>query len=430
MKKVVVYVRESTMKQVKKGYNLSEQKRILMDRVKFDYPDGVEIMVMEEKGESAKDLERTEMKKLLPMIAQRQVDAVYVISLDRLTRSVGDMAKLIDLFKVSKVDLVSYQENVNLDTPQGVFFCNLMSTIGQWEREAISHRTMRALEEAAVQKKYVKPKYPFGYQRDNGQKNTITFKEPEASFMREIFRQLDEEDITVTELSLKYDAERKFDRRWKDLYKMVKNPNYHGTMIVNGKEFPGIIPPLIDEETHARIISKIHTTKSFRQHNYLYKNLAYCSCGSRLKCTCTVSNKNGQVFIYYKCDDCKVYFNEKKIDELVTDQINKKIEQDEHERIMHSAKDKVTRKFNDLEHLMSAKNKDLIDDRLYDSERDRIEHEISVIASDTIYDRNNQSVQFNYMSDSERRNYLLKNVSKLILNKMNAKVKIVWKDKK
>lgn len=430
MKKVVVYVRESTMKQVKKGYNLSEQKRILMDRVKFDYPDGAEIMVMEEKGESAKDLERTEMKKLLPMIEQRQIDAVYVISLDRLTRSVGDMAKLIDLFKLSKVDLVSYQENVNLDTPQGVFFCNLMSTIGQWEREAISHRTMRALEEAAVQKKFVKPKYPFGYQQDNGQKNTITFKEPEASFMREIFRQLDEEDITVTELSLKYDAERKFNRRWKDLYKMVKNPNYHGIMIVNGKEFPDIIPPLIDEETHKRIISKIHTTKSFRKHNYLYKNLVYCTCGSRLKCTCTVSNKSNNIFIYYKCDNCKIYFNEKIINELVTDQINKKIAEEEHERILLSAKDKVMRKFSALEHLVSAKSKNLIDDSLYETEKSRIEQEISVIASDTIYDRHNQSVQFKYMSISEKRSFLLKKVSRIILNKATDSVKIIWKNKK
>jgi site-specific DNA recombinase len=71
------------------------------------------------------------MARLLALVETEQVDVVMVYKLDRLTRSVVDLGKLMDLFKRKRVDLVSLQESLDATTATGELMMNLLSSVSQ-----------------------------------------------------------------------------------------------------------------------------------------------------------------------------------------------------------------------------------------------------------------------------------------------------------
>ena len=70
---------------------------------------------------------------------------MIVLKLDRLTRSVRDLADLLELFQRRKVALMSVSESLNTATAAGRMVVNMLGTVAQWEREAIGERTSAAL---------------------------------------------------------------------------------------------------------------------------------------------------------------------------------------------------------------------------------------------------------------------------------------------
>ena len=83
------------------------------------------------RGIVAKSLKRPGMARLLALVETEQVDIVMVYKLDRLTRCVVDLDKLMDLFKRKRVDLVSLQESLDATTATGELMMNLLSSVSQ-----------------------------------------------------------------------------------------------------------------------------------------------------------------------------------------------------------------------------------------------------------------------------------------------------------
>jgi DNA invertase Pin-like site-specific DNA recombinase len=79
------------------------------------------------------------------MVDARQVDLIIVAKLDRLTRSVRDLADLLERFAKRGVSLVSVAESLDTGTAAGRLVLNVMAAVSQWEREAIGERTREAL---------------------------------------------------------------------------------------------------------------------------------------------------------------------------------------------------------------------------------------------------------------------------------------------
>jgi site-specific DNA recombinase len=96
-------------------------------------------------GESAKSLQRPGMDRLLAMVEAGQIKTVIVAKLDRLTRSVKDLAELLDRFQRKGVSLVSVAESLDTGSAAGRLVLNIMVSVSQWEREAIGERTATAL---------------------------------------------------------------------------------------------------------------------------------------------------------------------------------------------------------------------------------------------------------------------------------------------
>jgi len=159
---VLGYCRVSTDKQADRGVSLDAQ--IAKIRA-MGVVQGVEVgEVITDAGESAKSLQRPGMAHLLGMVDAGEVQTVIIAKLDRLTRSVKDLAELLDRFQRKNVSLVSVAESLDTASAAGRLVINVMMAVSQWEREAIGERTATALQFKKASRKVYSPT-PYGFER-------------------------------------------------------------------------------------------------------------------------------------------------------------------------------------------------------------------------------------------------------------------------
>jgi DNA invertase Pin-like site-specific DNA recombinase len=102
------------------------------------------------------------MARLLALVDTGAVNTVIIAKLDRLTRSVKDLAELLERFTRRGVSLVSVAECLDTGTAAGRLALNIMVSVSQWEREAIGERTRDAMHHKRANGERVGT-VPFGY---------------------------------------------------------------------------------------------------------------------------------------------------------------------------------------------------------------------------------------------------------------------------
>lgn len=158
----VAYVRVSTDKQAEKGFSLEVQVEKVRAMAVVQGVDLSEVIV--DRGESAKNLDRPGMTHLLDLVNRKAIDRVIVAKLDRLTRSVKDLASLLETFEKRKVALVSVAESLDTHSAAGRLVLNIMVSVSAWEREAIGERTAAVLQHKK-REGLVFNHTPYGFQR-------------------------------------------------------------------------------------------------------------------------------------------------------------------------------------------------------------------------------------------------------------------------
>jgi site-specific DNA recombinase len=141
--RAIGYVRVSTDKQADHGVSLEAQEAKIRAMAVVQGAEIIELIV--DGGESAKNLDRPGMERLLALVEERKVDTVIIAKLDRLTRSVKDLAELLERFQKRGVSLVSVAESLDTGSAAGRLVINIMTAVSQWEREAIGERTRDAM---------------------------------------------------------------------------------------------------------------------------------------------------------------------------------------------------------------------------------------------------------------------------------------------
>ena len=148
---MVGYVRVSTEDQARDGVSMSAQQAKLEAYALVK--DWTLLRVIRDEGYSAKYLKRPGLEARLALVTSHQGEAVITYKLDRLTRSVSDLDKLVRLFDRHHVALVSLHESLDATTATGRLMMNLLASVSQWEREVIGERTSDALQHLKVQGK-------------------------------------------------------------------------------------------------------------------------------------------------------------------------------------------------------------------------------------------------------------------------------------
>jgi site-specific DNA recombinase len=154
------YVRVSTKDQADFGVSLETQTEKVRAMAVVQGTELTEVII--DAGESAKSLDRPGMARLLALVDAGAVDTVIIAKLDRLTRSVKDLAELLERFTRRGVSLVSVAESLDTGTAAGRLVLNIMVSVSQWEREAIGERTRDAMHHKRAAGERVGT-LPFGY---------------------------------------------------------------------------------------------------------------------------------------------------------------------------------------------------------------------------------------------------------------------------
>lgn len=177
-----IYVRVSTIEQAQEGYSIKAQ----LERLNaYALSQGwIVSKTYIDDGESAKDMNRTNLTKMLKEMKDDLFDVVLVYKLDRLTRSVLDLYKMLEIFEKHNVKFKSATEVYDTTNAMGRLFITLVAALAQWERENLSERVTMGMEQKAKEGKWVVNLAPIGFDIDG---DYLKINEKEAAIVREIF---------------------------------------------------------------------------------------------------------------------------------------------------------------------------------------------------------------------------------------------------
>jgi DNA invertase Pin-like site-specific DNA recombinase len=156
-------VRVSTEKQADKGVSLEAQQAKIRAYAELYNLDLQEVIV--DAGVSAKSLERPGLSRALGMLQAGAAEALLVVKLDRLTRSVRDLGTLVEDYfgDPEGPALLSVSEQIDTRTAAGRLVLNVLGAVSQWEREAIGERTSAAMGHMRSQGLHTGGAAPFGF---------------------------------------------------------------------------------------------------------------------------------------------------------------------------------------------------------------------------------------------------------------------------
>ncbi len=184
--RTIAYLRVSTEKQADKGISLEAQRAKVEAYAQLYDLTLVEVVI--DAGMSAKTLDRPGLQRALEMLRTGQAEALLVVKLDRLTRSVVHLGQLVeDYFAEGKWALLSVGEQIDTRSAAGRLVLNVLASVSQWEREAIGERTSAAMQHLRSNGAYTGGRPPYGYRL--GPDGRIELEPVEAS-VRERARSL------------------------------------------------------------------------------------------------------------------------------------------------------------------------------------------------------------------------------------------------
>jgi DNA invertase Pin-like site-specific DNA recombinase len=264
-------------------------------------------------GYSGGSTDRPDLQRLLDDIRARKIDVIVVYKVDRLTRSLADFAKLVELFDTHGVSFVSVTQQFNTTTSMGRLTLNVLLSFAQFEREVTSERIRDKIAASKRKGLWVGGNLPLGYEMKEGK---IAIVEEEAELVRSIFRRylelgsvnellrdLREHNIRTKTRLLSTGATRggiPFGRG--ALYYVLSNHFYIGEVKYKNEILPGEQPPIMDRALFEAVRQKSlaqwsHRTVVRNKSDQLLTALLFDDAGHRM--IPTHATKAGIRYRYY-----------------------------------------------------------------------------------------------------------------------------------
>ena len=138
-----IYTRKSTEHNLDLAFNsLDAQREACEAYIKSQAHEGWSLIPtsFDDGGLSGASLDRPALQKLLDLVRAKKIDVIVVYKVDRLTRSLADFAKLVELFDAHEVSFVSVTQSFNTTSSMGRLTLNVLLSFAQFEREVIGER--------------------------------------------------------------------------------------------------------------------------------------------------------------------------------------------------------------------------------------------------------------------------------------------------
>jgi DNA invertase Pin-like site-specific DNA recombinase len=270
-------------------------------------------------GFTGANIERPALKEMLAEIEAGRVDCVVVYKVDRLSRSLLDFARIMEVFDKRGVTFVSVTQQLNTNSPMGRLTLNVLLSFAQFEREIISERTRDKISAARRKGKWTGGTPVIGYDADPVSRKLVV-NELEAKVVRSIFayfahsgslkQTLEEIDRrgwrnkTWTTRKSKHRSGGQFTRP--TLVNLLTNVTYLGEVNHKGERFPGEHASIVSSEVWTKVNQLLGNRKrgsdvfGRKQQGALLQGLLCCTaCGHPMVAGYTA--KQARRYRYYAC---------------------------------------------------------------------------------------------------------------------------------
>lgn len=313
IKSAGIYIRVSTFDQAREGFSLGEQEERLKEFCNFKRYNIYK--VYQDAGISAKNDKRPAYQEMIEDVKKGNINVIVALKLDRLTRSVYDIEKLMKFVNDYECDIDCMADESNTTTSNGRMVMRIMTSVSQNEIEKCSERTKFGMV-GAIKNGHIPNRTGLGSKREN--KKLV----PDPLTKDIIVRIFDLylEGKSHQAIANIYNKEKVLGKtNWYDstIQKILSNELYKGDY-VNGKRtkhptyYENVIEPIVSKEKWESCqYQKLRNARHYeRTATYLFTNKLKCSKCSNFLGGHATTKTNGKKYYYYKCNTCKTYFNE------------------------------------------------------------------------------------------------------------------------
>jgi DNA invertase Pin-like site-specific DNA recombinase len=310
-----IYTRKSSEEGLEQEFNsLHAQREACEAYIKSQRHEGWTCLAQhyDDGGLSGATMDRPALQQLLADIQAGKIDTVVTYKVDRLTRSLADFAKIVEIFDARGVSFVSVTQQFNTTTSMGRLTLNVLLSFAQFEREVTGERIRDKIAASKKKGMWMGGVPPLGYAcRDH----KLIVIASEADIVRHILRRyaalgsvrLLKEELDATGIRSKSWMTAAGNSRGGKplargaLYLMLQNWIYRGDIAHKGQHYPGEHTPIIDQplwdEVQAKLAANAVERRSSGRHPSLLAGLLFDSEGHRM--TPTHAIKKGTRYRYY-----------------------------------------------------------------------------------------------------------------------------------
>jgi DNA invertase Pin-like site-specific DNA recombinase len=302
-----VYTRKSTDEGLEKEFNTLDAQRDACEAyIASQRAEGWVLMRdhYDDGGFSGGTLERPALQRLLRDIQADLVDVIVVYKIDRLSRSLMDFAKLVEVMDAHGVTFVSVTQSFNTTTSMGRLTLNILLSFAQFEREVIGERIRDKFAASRARGMWMGGKVPLGYDVVS---RKLVVNDAEAAQVRWVFELFAETGSGVETVRRLRDegatakSGRPLDKS--DVYKLLHNRTYVGEAAHKGQVYPGehqgIVTRDLWDRAHAilQISPRVRANRNRVHAPALLKGLIFGVDGRAL--SPTHCRKGGRLYRYY-----------------------------------------------------------------------------------------------------------------------------------
>lgn len=327
-----LYMRVSTEDQAREGFSLPEQKERLEAYCKFkgfvikDY--------YTDAGISAKTGNyRPEFERLKEDIKSKKINTIIALKQDRITRSIFDWEELMRFLEENDAYLDCVNDDINTTNANGKMVSRILMSVSQQEIERTSERTKVGLA-GAIKQGHIPHQAPLGYKHEN---KKLVIDHLTKDVVIRIF-ELYHKGMSYQKISTLFNKEQVLGKtNWRDssIVAILENEIYKGDF-VHGKRtkhptyYENVVEPIISKEMWEECqVQKKKNSKSYqRTLTYLFLQKLRCPKCNRILGGKATQKKNGNIYYYYYCHDCKINFKESLVEEYFNDFVNELVEYD------------------------------------------------------------------------------------------------------
>ena len=331
-KKCGLYLRVSTEDQAREGFSLPEQKERLEMFCKFKNYEIIDYY--EDAGISAKTGNyRPEFERLKEDIKAKKVNTIVALKLDRITRSIYDWENLMTFLDENDAYLDCVNDEINTTNANGKMISRLLMSVSQNEIERTSERTKIGLA-GAIKSGHIPHIAPLGYKHED---KKLVIDYATKDIVVRIF-DLYYNGYSYKKISNILNEEQVLGKtNWRDstIVTILENEIYKGDF-VHGKRtkhpvyYENVVEPIVSKDMweDCQVQKKKNSRSYQRTLIYLYLQKLKCPKCNRILGGKATTKKNGNTYFYYYCNDCKISFKEKIVDDFMSKLVNELVEYD------------------------------------------------------------------------------------------------------